>query len=231
MRYSGVLGLIPARAGSKELPGKNYRSLLGKPLIQWTIEAALDSIQVDDVVVSSDDKRILHLALEFGVNVHKRPSMLSGDSVRASEVIEDVLSTFSSHQTLVLLQPTSPLRTGSHISEAIQLFYEDRQFPVVSVMEVSQHPEWIYCLNSNKRLISYMSSPEQRRQDTEKRFIPNGAIYIADTTFLRERKFSFSGFELTPYLMDQQTSIDIDNIFDFELAEWVMSKTNSSANE
>jgi CMP-N,N'-diacetyllegionaminic acid synthase len=219
-----VLAVIPARAGSKGLPGKNFLSLAGKPLIQWTIEAAVETRGIDHVVVSSDDELVLELAKSLGVTAYRRPAELCGDLSQASEVIADVVSAFPDYQTLVYLQPTSPLRRESHISEALERFNTGLNVPVISVAEVTQPPEWMFTLNEQGLLKSYLPADEMRRQDTHLKFIPNGAIYIAHIDSLKKDGFVFSKSNSLPFVMDSKTSIDIDDKFDFELAEWIIQK-------
>ena len=217
-----VLAVIPARAGSKGLPGKNFLSLHGRPLIQWTIEAALETPGIDHVVVTSDDELVLELAQSLRVSAYRRSAELCGDFSQASDVIEDVVSAFPGYQTIVYLQPTSPLRRGSHISEALEKFNTGLKIPVISVVEVTQPPEWMFVLNEQGRLESYLPAGEMRRQDTQLKFIPNGAIYIAHIDSLKNDGFVFSKSNSLPFVMDSKTSVDIDNKFDFELAEWII---------
>jgi CMP-N,N'-diacetyllegionaminic acid synthase len=219
-----VLAVIPARAGSKGLPGKNFLSLSGKPLIQWTIEAALETPGIDHVVVTSDDELVLELAKSLRVTAYRRSSELCGDFSQASDVIEDVVSAFPEYQTIIYLQPTSPLRRGSHISEALEKFNTGLKIPVISVVEVTQPPEWMFTLNLQGRLESYLPADEIRRQDTQLKFIPNGAIYIAHIDSLKSDGFVFSKSNSLPFIMDSKTSVDIDDKFDFELAEWIIKK-------
>jgi N-acylneuraminate cytidylyltransferase len=137
-----VLAVIPARAGSKGLPGKNHLVLSGKPLIQWTIEAALQTSGIDQVIVSSDDDVVINLADSLGVSAHRRAAALSGDTAQASAVIADALAHFPGFQTLVYLQPTSPLRASVHIEEALQRFFDDYQVTQVP-LTVESHPKYI----------------------------------------------------------------------------------------
>lgn len=220
-----VLAIIPARAGSKGLPGKNLLAFNGKPLIQWTIEAALGAPEIDEVVVTSDDDLMLNIAASLNATAHKRAAHLSSDSAQASEVIENILTSFSGFQTMVYLQPTSPLRRSSHIIEALRIFESDIRVPVVSVVEVSQPPEWMYTVNLDGRMIPYIPSEELRRQDTKRKFIPNGAIYVSGIDTLRAEGYVFSRSNPRPYEMNSQESIDIDDQFDFDLAEWILQKT------
>jgi CMP-N-acetylneuraminic acid synthetase len=218
-----VLAVIPARAGSKGLPGKNFLTFCGKPLIQWTLEAAIEVQEISLVVVTSDDERVLELARSLGITAHRRSPELSGDLSQASDVIADVIATFPGYENLIYLQPTSPLRGQVHITEALKKFNLGSQIPVISVVEVTQPPEWMFTLNIEGRLESYLASEEMRRQDTQLRYIPNGAIYISSIESLRNNQFVFSKTNSLPYVMDAKTSIDIDNKFDFELAAWIMN--------
>jgi len=222
-----VLAVIPARAGSKGLPGKNHLTLSGKPLIQWTIEAALQTSGIDQVVVSSDDEVVINLAESLGVSVHRREAALSDDTAQASAVIADALGHFPGFQTLVYLQPTSPLRASIHIEEALQRFNASLKVPVISVTKVTQPPEWMYTLDADGQMIPYILSEELRRQDTKIKYIPNGAIYIADINLLSENGYVFANSSPQPYVMDSRTSVDIDDKFDFDLAEWIIKQSNS----
>jgi CMP-N-acetylneuraminic acid synthetase len=222
-----VLAVIPARAGSKGLPGKNHLALSGKPLIQWTIEAALQTSGIDQVIVSSDDDVVINLAESLGVSAHQRADALSGDTAQASAVIADALAHFPGFQTLVYLQPTSPLRASVHIEEALQRFNSSLKVPVISVTKVTQPPEWMYTLDAHGQMVPYLSSEELRRQDTKIKYIPNGAIYVADINSLSENGYVFAKSSPQPYVMDSRTSVDIDDKFDFDLAEWIIEKSNS----
>ena len=221
-----VLAVIPARAGSKGLPGKNHLTLSGKPLIQWTIEAALQTSGIDQVIVSSDDEVVINLANSLGVSSHRRAASLSGDSAQASDVIADALAHHPGFQTLVYLQPTSPLRTSIHIEEALQRFNSSLKVPVISVTQVTQPPEWMYTLDADGQLVPFFLSDELRRQDTKIKYIPNGAIYIADISSLRENGHVFAKSSPQPYVMDSRTSVDIDDKFDFDLAGWIIQQSN-----
>jgi N-acylneuraminate cytidylyltransferase len=222
-----VLAVIPARAGSKGLPGKNHLVLSGKPLIQWTIEAALQTSGIDQVIVSSDDDVVINLAHSLGVSAHRRAAALSGDTAQASAVIADALARFPGFQTLVYLQPTSPLRASVHIEEALQRFNSSLKVPVISVTKVTQPPEWMYTLDADGQMVPYLLSEELRRQDTKTKYIPNGAIYIADINSLSENGYVFAKSSPQPYVMDSRTSVDIDDKFDFDLAEWIIEQFNS----
>jgi N-acylneuraminate cytidylyltransferase len=221
-----VLAVIPARAGSKGLPGKNHLALSGKPLIQWTIEAALQTSGIDQVIVSSDDDVVINLAESLGVSAHRREAALSDDTAQASAVIADALAHFPGYQTLVYLQPTSPLRASIHIEEALQRFNSSFKVPVISVTRVTQPPEWMYTLDADGQLVPYILSEELRRQETKIKYIPNGAIYIADINSLSENGFVFAKSSPQPYIMDSRTSVDIDDKFDFDLAEWIIEQTS-----
>ena len=129
-----VLAIIPARAGSKGLPSKNLLAFNGRPLIQWTIEAALGTPEIDEDVVTSADDLMLNSATSLNAAAHKRAAHLSSDSAQASEVVKNTLTSFSGFQTMVYLQPTSPPRRSSHIIEALWIFESDIRVPDVLVV-------------------------------------------------------------------------------------------------
>ena len=143
-----LLAIIPARANSKRLPGKNLAELGGKPLIAWTIEAALNSKHVDRVVVSTDSEEIAQISVEWGAEVpFIRPAKLAADDVPSSCVIQHVIDQIHSkslqYEYFVLLQPTSPLRTSDHIDQAVTLFETKRPDSVISVTALEHPVDWI----------------------------------------------------------------------------------------
>lgn len=222
---SKTLAIIPARAGSKGLPGKNTLLFHGKPLVQWTIEAAIESEAFAQVVLTTDDNLALEIADSLGAVGHRRTPNLSGDHTKASEVIEDVVNSFPGHDSLVYLQPTSPLRKAKHILQALEKFDCGNKVPVVSVTEVTQPPEWMLVENDENFLVPYLDAGEVRRQDTKTKFIPNGAIYIADIDSLIREDYVFSTKKIIPYVMNAVDSIDIDDQTDFDFANWIATKS------
>lgn len=220
-----ILTIIPARGGSKGCPHKNKRLLRGKPLVSWTIEAALKSQICENIVVSSDDKDILEIASSF-INVMslERPAKLATDEASSLSVVRHAIETFSQNNTLfthvILLQPTSPFRTAEHIDAAFSHMKHCKASSCVSIVEVEHSPYLSFFLNAQqkpkfilKRLVS------TRRQDIPLVFTTNGAIYITEIEDIL-RKNEFFSEESATFIMNQKSSLDIDTELDFEIADY-----------
>ncbi|MDP3871348.1 MAG: acylneuraminate cytidylyltransferase family protein [Methyloversatilis sp.] len=211
-----VLAIIPARGGSKGVPGKNIRRAGGKPLIAWTIEAASASSLIDRVVLSSDDEKIINVARAHGCEVpFVRDLALAGDDTPAIDVVVDVLDRCGDPTWVVLLQPTSPLRTAADIDGAIRLCVAREAFSCVSVCAVQQSPYWMFQLSDDHRLLPlFPEAAITRRQDLPEVHALNGAVYVARADWLRqERRFVASG--TIGYEMPLERSLDIDTESDF----------------
>lgn len=216
-----VLAVIPARGGSKGIPGKNKKDFAGKPLVAWTIQAALDAKTITRVVVSTDDMDIMHLARELGADAFERPESLSGDDADVRDAEAHVLGLL--HQidyepdVFVRLQPTSPLRRAFHIDSAVQKILNGAQ-SVVSVCDVREHPYLVCWIDRG----GYLRRSEDGnwwapRQQYPIRYFINGAIYAAEhDTYVRE---GFAGPHAKPYIMARDVSIDIDTLEDWTIAE------------
>ena len=229
-----VLAIIPARGGSKGLPGKNIKPLAGKPLIAWTVEEAKKSKFIDRIIVSTDSQEIADVSLKYGAEVpFIRPVELSADNTPSSQVILHSLEWLSINEKIeysifILLQPTSPFRNNKHIDEAIEKFIG---FPkaksLVSICVASEHPAWIKKINAENFLESYevWEKSISRRQELVQLYIVNGAIYIMySEDFKNRERFDLS--ECTYYLMDEMSSIDIDNDLDLKFAEFLIKEKN-----
>lgn len=213
-----TLALITARGGSKGLPRKNVLPAGGKPLIAWTIEAAQQSRSVDKVVLSSDDDEIMEAAEKWGCDVpFRRPAFLASDTASSMDVVKHALNELPGYDYVILLQPTSPMRTAYDIDAAFSLLQSCRAPSCVSVCEAEQSPYWMYKIGSDNRLEELLTKSElvTRRQDLPPVYVLNGAIYIAKVDWLRE-KGSFLEDGCVAYLMPKDRSIDIDNAGDFE---------------
>lgn len=221
-----ILGIIPARRRSKGIPEKNIKLLNGKPLIFYTIKEALKSKFLDEVVVSTEDKKIAKIAKNYGAKVIKRPRELARDTTPTIDVILHVLDVLEGKNykpdIVVLLQPTSPLRKADHIDSAIDLFLRKNCDFLVSVCQTKKPPHWWFKIERDymKPILSY-KGPTKRRQDLPKTYIPNGAIYISTPEKLRKSSNYFNG-RTVPYIMSLEESIDIDDELDFLLAEILM---------
>lgn len=222
-----VIGLITARAGSKGFPGKNYSLLKGKPLIVWSIEAAINSQCFDRVYVSTDCEKVKAICQSFNLTVIDRPAILASDTASSHSVIKHAIEYLDlpDQTQIMLLQPTSPLRTSIHIRESLQQFWDtDNCNCIVSVYEPSHPPTKAYILSETGKLEGLLSpeAPYLRRQDLPPSFQPNGAIYIFTVkAFKLDNKIPQQN--VFPYIMPEALSIDIDNPRDINLAEHQLS--------
>ena len=213
-----VLGVIPARGGSKGLVGKNIRLAHGRPLLAWTIDAARASKSVDRVVISTDDDGIMAVALSLGCDVpFRRPDHLATDTATSIDVVLHALDALPGFDTVVLLQPTSPLRTGDDIDNACALYARTGGGPCVSVSVVDHSPYLMYQLAEDLSIRPLLPMPDgaTRRQDLPVAFALNGAIYISSVGDLRTTR-TFITSHTVAYVMPQARSLDIDTISDFD---------------
>ena len=220
-----MLAVIPARGGSKGLPGKNIKMLNGKPLIAYSIESALESKFIDRVIVSTDDEEIAEVALKFDAEVpFLRPKELSEDNSKSIDnfiyTIDKLNESEKRIDSFIVLQPTSPLRKSKHIDEAISLFHKKNALSVVSVVESQIPLNWHKKILDSGVLVDYFKNcvNNQNRQEGEKLFLPNGAIYIFDFLTLKNN-YNYYNEKTYPYIMNEIDSLDIDTLMDFKLAE------------
>ena len=213
-----VLALIPARGGSKGLPGKNILPVGGRPLLAWSIDAAHAARSIDRVVLSSDDEAIMAAGRACGCEVpFRRPTTLATDTATSIDVVMHALDALPGYDVIVLLQPTSPLRSAADIDAACARLVASSAPSCVSVSLVQQSPYWMYRLGDRYRLSPIVEAPAgaTRRQDLPEVYALNGAIYVADTVWLRDSR-SFVGRDTVAYVMPAERSIDIDTATDFE---------------
>ncbi len=224
---SQVVGLIPARGGSKSMPRKNLQQLAGKPLIAWTIEAALGAHQIDRVIVSSDDDEIISTSIELGCEApFIRPKELATDEAPTIDVVRHALAELGGDiQFVVLLQPTSPLRSSEDIDGAIELCREHDSESCASVAPASKSPHWMYRFESDLRLLPLieLESRPTRRQDLPEVFVLNGAIYVVRPEGFGDRD-ALVDSQTIGYVMPSQRSVDIDCELDLMVAEFLMNQ-------
>ena len=222
------LAIIPARGGSKRLPRKNILDLCGKPLISWSIEAALKSKYISKVVVSSDDEEILNISSNFGADIIKRPYELANDTATTFDAVKHTIDNFENYDYIVLLQPTSPLRNEKHIDEAIELLEEKQADGIVSVCEMDHSPLWSNTLPKDGNMNNFLRDEvlNKRSQDLEKYYRINGAIYICKTEKFIVNKGFFLKENIFAYIMNRENSVDIDEKLDFIIAKNIMSITD-----
>lgn len=214
-----LLAVITARGGSKGLPGKNLMIAGGRPLIAWSIDAAIKSKYIDTVVLTSDDEEIIEAGIVFGCDaVIQRPAELASDTASSIDVVLHAIGEYPGYDYVILLQPTSPLRTSFDIDTAFELLFLSSAPCCLSVCEVEESPYWMYRLNEAGEMSRLLSDHEApiRRQELPPVFILNGAIYIASVPWLLNTK-SFLGGGSIAYKMPKDRSLDIDTEEDFNL--------------
>ena len=219
------LAIIPARGGSKRLPRKNILDLSGRPMISWSIDAGLKSKYIDKVVVSSDDDEILDIAKKFKAETVKRPGELASDIATSNDVVKHTLENIEEHDYIVLLQPTSPLRNYKHIDEAIKLLEKKSADAIISVCKTDHTPLWSNTLQEDGSLESFIKDEviDKRSQDLKDYYRLNGAIYICKRdNFLKEETL-FLKENIYAYIMDKESSIDIDEEIDLTIANVLAS--------
>ena len=219
-----IIGIIPARSGSKGLKDKNIKELCGKPLIAYTIEAAKQSGVFDCIMVSTDSEKYARIAREHGASVpFLRSSENSSDKSGSWDVVREVLANLNEKfDIVVLLQPTSPLRTSQHIKEAVDLFFEKDADTVCSVCETPHPMFWCNTLDNNLSMKDFIKKEHQkRRQELPKLYTLNGAIYICKTKYIDN--LDFYSNKSFAYIMDKKSSIDIDEELDFRYAEFILN--------
>jgi CMP-N-acetylneuraminic acid synthetase len=223
-KNSKTIAIIPARGGSKRLKNKNILKLNNKPLIAYSIEAALASKYIDEVVVTSDNETILEIATSYGAKTIQRPDKLATDSSATIDTILHTLEIYSSFDTIIVLQPTSPLRTSNHIDEAIEEFINKKANGVISVCKTEHSPLWSNTLEKNNKMDNFLSKEllNLRSQDLPEYFRLNGAIYIAKKDKIIEQNTFFIDSNIYAYIMPQDVSIDIDTQLDFLMCETVL---------
>jgi len=226
-----VIALIPARGGSKGLPGKNLRPLAGKPLIVHTLEAALAARAVERVIVSTDDDEIIRVARSVdGVEVpFRRPPQLAGDSASAVDAYlhaADCLELLdgTAPRSFCVLLPTAPLRDAGDIDAAVALYHRTRAEVVLSVAP-AKPLAWHQHMDGDGRLVpATANSSVANRQDCPQSWVPNGAIYVLDMPALRRTRTYF-GPATWGHPMPADRSVDIDTETDFLLAEMLLARS------
>ena len=232
--HKKILGIITGRGGSKGIPGKNIKELAGKPLIVYTIESAKESGVFDRVILSTDDEKIAEVARLYGCEVpFMRPAELAQDTTPHHTVVRHALRWLKDNENytadyMMILQPTAPLRTATHIREAVALFESGNADSVVSVSEISAHyhPRWQFHVDEHQRMAIFtgekFSQIVRRRQDLPKTYTRNGAIYLFKTALCDLTEPNFYGEHVAAYIMKPEESVNIDTIEDWRGAERIL---------
>lgn len=221
------IAIIPARSGSKGLPHKNIKELCGKPLMAYSIEAAIKSGKFDEVMVSTDSAEYADIAVKYGANVpFLRSEKMSGDTASSWDTVKEVLENYKGlgkeFDNVCLLQPTSPLRDCDDIIGAFEVFEKEAKVACVSVCEVEHSPKWCNVLDENKSLDGFIEkNGANQRQKLDKYYRLNGAIYIVAVDELYKDDFLYREGSVA-YIMSNEHSVDIDAELDFMIAETIM---------
>lgn len=228
-----TLCVIPARGGSKDIPRKNIKPLVGKPLIYYSINTALQSKLISRVIVSTEDNEIAKIAKGFGADVpFLRPSKLAADNVHSVYAILDIIEKLKERESyipdaVIMLLPTSPLTTSKHIDDAISLYFKHNNGSVISVCPFEKPLSSIRKIEQHKlNPIFKVKNFNVQRQDSQL-YVVNAAIYITKPERLIKYKTFHKG-EVYPYIMSKEDSIDINDELDFEFAEFLLSKKGNN---
>ena len=224
-----MLAIIPARGGSKEVSRKNIRTLGGKPLIHWTIEAAINDDSISRVILSTDDKEIAELCRPTGIEIpFMRPDELAQDNSLAIDnyiyTKERLFKDFKyKEDEFTVLLPTVPFRTSKDIDNAIKIFYKNNSDSVISCNKLSKPIDWMFSVDDNGIIKRKNNEKLKNRQESEITFSPNGAIYVLKYSLLKE-KYSYYSDKTYAYIMPEERSLDIDTEQDFKIAEFLVNK-------
>jgi CMP-N,N'-diacetyllegionaminic acid synthase len=223
-----ILAIIPARGGSKGIPRKNICEVAGKPLIAWTIAAANQSRYLDRFILSSEDEEIIQVAQEWGCEVpFRRPFELALDNTPSMNLVIHALSQLPHYDYVVLLQPTSPLRTHIDIDACIEKCFRQNSNTCVSVTESSQSPYWMYTIGDADEMRSLFPSSQaiHQRQELPKVYMLNGAVYVAKCDWLLQNQ-TFIDLETLAYIMPPERSLDIDTKLDLVAAKILLNQSS-----
>lgn len=232
-----IVGIIPARSGSKGIPNKNIKSLAGRPLIYYSIQAGLESRLLNRLLVSTDSPEIADIAKGYGAEVpFIRPAELAQDDTPQLPVLQHAVVYLEETEhykpdIIVALQPTSPLRRGEHIDAAIDMLIKTRADRVVSVCEAEHSPYWMRRVGADGRLIPILADSDTytRRQDLPLVYRFNGAVYV-ETYLSVVTRTTQTNEIIRAFVMDRLGSIDIDTELDFKVAELqLLATTGASA--
>lgn len=223
-KLTDTLFVIPARGGSKGLPGKNIKELCGKPLIAYSIDVAREFVDDKHICVSTDSEEIKQVVESYGLSLpFLRPDYLATDTATTNDVLVHAVNFFKEqgieYKKLVLLQPTSPLRTSQDVQGAIKLYHDDIDM-VVSV--IKSHAPAVLCSENEDGFVELIYNKKAAgRQQLQDMYEFNGAVYVINVQALLDKglaKFT----KRVKYVMSKENSMDIDDIYDFKLVEIIL---------
>ncbi len=226
-----IVGVIAARGGSKSIPKKNIAPVGGKPLIAWTVEAALACRSLARVIVTTDDAEIGAVARRFGAEVpFLRPPELAQDDTPSIDVMVHAIRWLERHERyrpdyLMLLQPTSPLRSAEDMERAVQIAQETDADSVVGVSPAHDHPYWTKSISEDGTLVDYVPIAHLpvRRQDLPAAYVLNGAMFLTRREVLLAQR-TFCPGNTRALVIPQERGLDIDSAWDLSLADWILTK-------
>lgn len=224
-----ILCIIPARGGSKRLPGKHIKLIGGIPLIGYGIKAAKQSKYIDRLIISTDDEAIAKVAREEGAEVpFMRPAELATDEAPTLPVLQHGVTEIEKQgkkiDAVVLIQPTVPGIELGDVDGAIEKFFESGANSCISVCEIIDPPEWMYRMREGGMLEKYISAADARTQDLEKLYRVNGAVYVSKRELLMEKNKIVDQANCASIIMPRDRSLDIDTQTDFDMAEMLLTK-------
>ena len=224
-----ILAIIPARGGSKGIPFKNIREVGGKPLIAWAIDEAKKSKYIDRLILSSDDNQIIKVAKEYGCEVPfiRPPALARDDTPGIAPVLHAIEVLPEKYDYVVLLQPTSPLRSVEDIDNCIAKCISEAGNACVTVTQSEQSPYWMYSITGSGCVVPVVRVEEyQRRQDLPTAYVLNGAVYVARAEWLKQVK-KFVTDETKAVIMPENRSIDIDTEKDLQRVSLMLGGLNT----
>lgn len=234
LKNQKVICIIPARKGSKGLKNKNIKKLKNIPLIAWSILVAKKCKMIDEIIVSTDSKKISKIAKKYGAKVpFLRPSNLATDKSSSFEVLKHAINFYKKKKVffdyVLLLEPTSPLRDYKDVNLCLKKVLKNKIDAMVSVTKViNQHPSFLYSLKKNNFLVPYLKNKKKlyvRRQDINSLYYLEGSIYISKTSSLLKKR-TFYHEKTQAFTVDKWKSLEIDDIDDFNLAQFYTRRLN-----
>jgi len=224
-----MIAIIPARGGSKRLQNKNVKNLLGKPLIAHTIECALKAKSITRIILSTDDEKITDIARDYNVEIpFMRPDYLATDSAKVIDnfiyTVDRLNSEFNENIfEFIVLQTTSPLRKPDDIDDSVELFYENNADSVLSMCETHYPPTSARKIAPTGQIYNYFAIENSINSEVVKAYTPNGAVYVFKYSLLKD-KYTYFSEKTYAHIMPHERSIDLDTMFDFEFATFLMQR-------